>query len=157
MPRMLSAKLATALRLGAAERRLVAEAAAALLAARLRSGLVPFSRIARDLGGLVAPGAPDPESAPSPAALSPAEREAVFAVRWAIGAVAPWMPFRSLCLQRALAGRAMLARRGIGSVLHLGVDPSRPRLTAHAWLDAGGLQVTGYPLDATLAEVGRFV
>lgn len=152
MPTQLSRKLATALRLGATERRLVAEAAAALLVARLRSGLVPFARIARDLGGMVVPGTPSP-----PVALSPAEREAVFTVRWAIGAVAPWMPFRSLCLQQALAGRAMLDRRGIGSVLHLGVDPSRPRLTAHAWLDAGGLQVTGYPLDATLAEVGRFV
>ncbi|WP_416366352.1 lasso peptide biosynthesis B2 protein [Sphingomonas aurantiaca] len=38
------------------------------------------------------------------------------------------MPFRTLCLQQAIAARTMLARRGIDSVLHLGVrDPTTPR------------------------------
>jgi hypothetical protein len=135
------------------DRQLVVEAIAALLAARLRS-LLPFKILARQLGGIVAPHTP----APSPAPLSPAEEETVLAIRWSVGAVAPWMPFRTLCLQQAIAARAMLARRGIGSVLHLGVQGlTGAKLEAHAWLDAGGLNVTGYPVDPALAEVGRFV
>ena len=144
-------KLGTAARMRRADRRLVVEAMAALLTARLRS-LLPFRVLARHLGGMVPSRSPAP-----PAPLSPDEETSVFAVRWAIGAVAPWLPFRAQCLQQAIAARAMLARRGIGSVLHLGVgDPTGTKLVAHAWLDAGRLQVTGYPVDPGLAEVGRF-
>ncbi len=148
-------KLATAARMAHADRRLVAEAMAALLTARLRT-LLPFRVLARHLGGMVSPtGLPAPPA--PPANLSAGEEAGVFAVRWAIGAVAPWLPFRTQCLQQAIAARAMLARRGIGSILHLGVgDPTGAKLVAHAWLDAGRLQVTGYPVDPALAEVARF-
>ncbi len=82
----------------------------------------------------------------------------IFAICWAIGAVAPWLPFRTLCLQQAIAARAMLERRGIDSVLHLGVrDPTGTALEAHAWPDAGGLNVTGYPVNPALTKVARFV
>jgi len=68
------------------------------------------------------------------------------------------MPFRVLYLQQAIAARAMLAQREIESVLHLGVrDPTGTALEAHAWLDAGGLNVPGYPIDPAPTEVGRFV
>jgi hypothetical protein len=148
----LRSKLHTASRMTRTDRQLVVEAIAALLGARLRS-VLPFKVLARQLGGIVAPHTLAP-----PALLSPAEEETVLAIRWSIGAVAPWMPFRTLCLQQAIAARAMLARRGIGSVLHLGVQGiTGPKLEAHAWLDAGGLNVTGYPVDPALAEVGRFV
>ncbi|MEG8033673.1 hypothetical protein QP179_19875 [Sphingomonas aurantiaca] len=30
-------------------------------------------------------------------------------------------------------------------------------LETHAWLDVGGLNVTRYPIDPALIEVGRFV
>ena len=145
-------KLVTAVRMRHADRWLVVEAVAALLTARLRT-LLPFRVLARHLGGMVSPtGLPA-----HPAPLSVGEEASVFAVRWAIGAVAPWLPFRTQCLQQAIAARAMLARRGIGSILHLGVgDPTGAKLVAHAWLDAGRLQVTGYPVDPALAEVGRF-
>ncbi len=144
-------KLRTAARMRRADRRLVVEAMAALLTARLRS-LLPFRVLARHLGGMVPSRSPAP-----PAPLSPDKETSVFAVRWAIAAVAPWLPFRTQCLQQAIAARAMLARRGISSVLHLGVgDPTGTKLVAHAWLDAGRLQVTGYPVDPGLAEVGRF-
>ncbi len=45
----------------------------------------------------------------------------IFAIRWAIGAFASWLPFRTLCLQQAIVACTMLEPRGIGSVLHLGV------------------------------------
>ncbi|KQN22955.1 hypothetical protein ASE86_14355 [Sphingomonas sp. Leaf33] len=145
-------KLGTALRLGGHDRRLVAEALAALVVARART-LLPFRVLARQLGGLTPP-------PPVPAVASPPPpdvRAVVHDIRWAVVALAPWLPFRSLCLQQAIAARTMLSRRGIDSVLHLGVDRSKPeKLGAHAWLDTGGMPVTGYPVDPALVEVGRF-
>jgi hypothetical protein len=147
-------KLLTASSMTRADRRLIVEASAALLVARLRS-LLPFKVLARQLGDILAPHG----RAATPAPPAPqAEADMIFAIRWAVGAVAPWLPFRTLCLQQAIAARAMLERRGIGSVLHLGVrDPTGTALEAHAWLDAGGLNVTGYPVDPALTEVARFV
>lgn len=148
----LGRKLRTVSRLGWADRRLAAEAARALVVARLRT-LLPFRTLARHLGGLGPPQTP-----PDATALSSEARAVVHDIGWAVAAVAPWMPFRTLCLQQAIAARTMLARRGIASVLHLGIDRSDPtRLEAHAWLHAGGIAVTGYPVDPALAEVGRFV
>lgn len=149
----LGRKLRTAVRMRHADRLLVAEAVVALATARLRS-LLPFRILARQLGELV----PPPAGAPSASPLSDAQQRAVRSIRWSIGAVAPWMPFRAVCLQQAIAARAMLDRRGIHSVLHLGVDGSGGTgLSAHAWLDASGIGVTGYPVDPGFAEVGRFV
>ena len=150
---MIRGKLATAARLGGADRRLMLEAATALIAAR-RTSARPFRDLATRLGGLAAPG-----TAPANiAALSRAERDVVHRVRWAVAAVASWLPLRTRCLQQAIAARAMLERRGIGSVLHLGVgDPTGVKLEAHAWLDTDGIEVTGYPVDPALHEAGRFV
>ena len=149
----LARKLRSAARLDAADRRLVVEAVAALLSARLRSGLLPFRELARQLGGLR-----PPEMGGDPRPLAAHEAAAVRKIRWAIEAAAPWLPFRTVCLQQAIAARTMLARRGIVSVLHLGVGGhGEPSLNAHAWLDAGDLKVTGYPLDPGLVEAGRFI
>lgn len=76
-----------------ASQRLIVEASAALLVARIRS-LLPFRVLARQLGGILAPH----NRTPSPAPLSQAEADMIFAIRWAVGAVAPWLPFRTLCL-----------------------------------------------------------
>ncbi len=149
-------KLLTASGMTRADRRMIVEASAALLVARLRS-LLPFRILARQLGGILAPHSRTRPPARL-ASLSQAEADMIFAVRWAVGAIAPWLPFRTLCLQQAIAARTMLERRGIDSVLHLGVrDPTGTALEAHAWLDAGGLNVTGYPVDPALTEVARFV
>lgn len=145
-------KLRSAARMGPTNRNLVGEAVLALAVARLRSGLRSFKQLAAHLGGAIPPDAPLP---PFPA-LSIEQEATVRSVRWAVGAVAPWMPFRAVCLQQAIAARAMLARRGIGSVLHLGVDTSTCKMSAHAWLDVGVLKVTGYPVDPAMNEVARF-
>jgi hypothetical protein len=53
---------------------------------------------------------------------------------------------RTTCLVQALAADAMLRRRGIPSILHLGVLGQRPnggRLEAHAWVESDGVTVTG--------------
>lgn len=152
----LSGKLLSAARMDGASWALAGEAIAALIAARARS-LLPFRVLARQLGGLVPPPPGPAELVPDPA-LTDDQQMAIRRIRWAIGAVEHWLPLRTLCLQQAIAARTMLGRRGIGSELHLGVDQSGPSgLKAHAWLDAGGLRVTGYPVDPALAEIGRFV
>lgn len=145
-------RLRTATRLRSRDYRLLGEAMMALLRARRLSSL-PFRELAPRLGGAVAAG-----TAPAPQpALTDRQRARVAGVRWAIRVVEPAMPFRTVCLQQAIAARTMLARDGIASVLHLGVgrDPAAA-LHAHAWLDAGDMKVTGYPLDPLLTEVARF-
>jgi len=52
----------------------------------------------------------------------------------------------------------MLARRGIGSVLNYGVGrDERGALVAHAWIEAGGIALTGYPVPAGISCVGAFI
>lgn len=73
------------------------------------------------------------------------------------------VPFNAVCLPQAMAARIMLKRRGVDSVLHFGarigqnkIGPDKP-IDAHAWLDAAGVEVTGYPVANTFAEIACFV
>jgi len=69
-----------------------------------------------------------------------------------VGALVPW---KSLCLDKALAVAHMLKRRGIPSTLYIGMaktddmelsDPSSkaPTWKSHAWLRSGDRFVIGY-------------
>lgn len=50
--------------------------------------------------------------------------------------------WKNRCLVKCIAGRRMLGRRGIASVLYFGVRHADDgTLTAHAWLTAGGIEV----------------
>lgn len=84
-------------------------------------------------------------------------------IGWAMGAVASRTPWRSLCLEQAIAAKAMLRRRGMSNTLHLGVargaeSPERS-VVAHAWLRCGSINVTGggdvsrYTVVATFADL----
>lgn len=84
------------------------------------------------------------------------ERQAALDVGWAVTRIASYFPGSAMCLAQALAARAMLRRRGIGSILHVGVARSdAASLEAHAWLEAAGVEVTGYPVPPHLREIGR--
>jgi hypothetical protein len=80
-------------------------------------------------------------------------------VAWAIAAAARRAPWRSECLEQAIAAKAMLRRRGIASTLYLGM--ARDPVAAHAWLRVGDLNVTGgrdvarYSVVASFADVDR--
>jgi hypothetical protein len=67
----------------------------------------------------------------------------VLAVATAIRQGAWRLPFGSTCLNRAVAGRLMLMRRGKPSSLVIGVAISDGRPAAHAWLIASGGVVCG--------------
>lgn len=61
------------------------------------------------------------------------------------------LPWHNTCLVRALAGRMMLARRGIrGGVVRFGVSLDDGKLGAHAWLMLGDVTLLGG------AEAGGF-
>ncbi|MBU1325923.1 MAG: lasso peptide biosynthesis B2 protein [Alphaproteobacteria bacterium] len=135
---------------------MVLEAVLGLAVARATLLVRPFRTVARRLGHLTTPD--DPRVAAAQVRGTEAEVRVVTDVRWAVAAAARRVPFRAVCLQQALAAEAMLRRRRIATVLHLGSGrDGAGEMTAHAWLDAAGVPVTGYPLAPYLQEVGCFV
>lgn len=149
-------KLRTALVMGPRRQMLVAEASASMAVARLSLAIYPFRKLAKGFGAFVPPN--DPRVVAS--AANAAEEHALVAkeIGWAVRTAAPWMPFRAVCLQQAMAAHAMLKRRGVASVMHFGAGKSAEKpIDAHAWLDAAGVKVTGYPVASNLSEIGCFV
>ncbi|MDB5679059.1 lasso peptide biosynthesis B2 protein [Sphingomonas bacterium] len=135
---------------------MVAEACGAMLAARVTLAIHPFSRVSKSLGDFTRPD--DPRATDHAAPTDEADAATARAVRWAIRASAPFLPFRTVCLQQAMAARVMLKRRGIASVMHFGAPAEGERpIDAHAWLDAAGIKVTGYPLPDGMQEIACFV
>ena len=59
---------------------------------------------------------------------------------------------------RPWLGRWMLKRRGIDSVLHLGVESraATKKFSAHAWLEAGSVVITGWQEMDSYTVVARF-
>ena len=139
---------------GPHRRALVAEAVLCLLLARLALIFVPFPKLARRLGRFV----PPDESRRLAAAPAAPQVQLAADVGWAVTRAARYVPFRAVCLPQAMAARLMLARRGITSTMHFGAARGEDRpLDAHAWLDAAGVEVTGYPVANRFAEIACFV
>ncbi len=141
---------------GAGRRALVAEAVAYLLLARLALIFVPFPRLARRLGAFVSPA--EARAAQASAQLAQDHVRIAEEVGWAVTRSARYVPFKAVCLPQAMAARVMLKRRGVASVMHFGAAKGKEKpLDAHAWLDAAGVEVTGYPVAEGFAEIGCFV
>jgi hypothetical protein len=148
--------LRTAILMGPRRQALVAEAAAALLVARTRTAISPFAAIGRRLGAFVPPD--DARATASRGGGAVCDTAAARRIGWAVRTVAPLMPFRSACLQQAIAAHAMLARRGIAGVTHFGVRRGDPEpAETHVWLGAAGACVVGYPIGTDIVEIGCFV
>jgi hypothetical protein len=132
------------------------EAAAWLVVARCALVLVPFPRIARRIGTFVPP--TDERVALATAVGSGEQCATAREIGWAVGLAARRVPFRAVCLPQAMAARIMLERRGVPSVMRFGgTMGGEPKVfTAHAWLDAAGVKVTGYPVTG-VAEIACFV
>ncbi len=115
---------------------------------------MPFPRLARRLGAFV------PPSDPRALAVRARTPQAALAqeVGWAVTRAARHVPFKAVCLPQAMAARVMLKRRGVASVMHFGAARGQEKaLDAHAWLDAAGVEVTGYPVAKNFAEIACFV
>lgn len=114
----------------------LAEAALALAVARLALALLPIRWL------VPSPSRPGPFG-PDPGRPDTRAAPRARVVAWAIERGAVRLPWRSRCLVRALAGRWMLGRRGVPSVLCLGVAREGGVITAHAWLLVAGRAVCG--------------
>ncbi len=110
----------------------------------LRSGVDVLVTVARVRGGLSFGGLKSVRAAMLPDAVaSSLDFWAARRVGKAIGLVSYLVPFAS-CLTQAQACQIVLARRGIQSVMFLGVRASGTSgLKAHAWLTVNGRLITG--------------
>ena len=137
-------------------RLLLAEAVVGLLAARLALIFVSFPRLVRRFGAFVAP--TDPRAFNARAPFTDDQICIANEVSWAVARAARFVPFKAVCLPQAMAAHAMLKRRGVTSVMHFGAARGRTKpLDAHAWLDAAGVEVTGYPVEERFAEIACFI
>lgn len=136
-------------------RALAAEAVVYLLAARLSLTFVSFPRLARHLGTFVSPS--DPRASMT-RPYAPSHAQLAKEIGWAVTSAARYVPFRAVCLPQALAAHAMLRRRRVPSVMHFGAARGTEKpLYAHAWLDAAGVDVTGFPVAENFTEISCLV
>ena len=117
-----------ALRLDRAGRAHALRALAWLIAAGIAVRLVGFDTLTRTIARI-------PASRSRRAAITPAE------CATAIRRAARVWPAR--CLAQAIAGYCLLRRAGVNATVTLGARVAERRFDAHAWLEAGGLTVTG--------------
>lgn len=97
----------------------------------------------------------DPESGDPPAAASDLSR--TLAIARLVEGLGRRLPWKSVCLDQALAAHYMYNRRGIAHVLHFGVLKKRPdEMLAHAWISSGTRVVVGETKAIDYREVSRF-
>jgi hypothetical protein len=114
---------------------------ACLTAATLAHRLTPFRYLARTLGE---------SQREVPEACSPRDANLSLRVSRGILTTASRLPWHTSCLERAVAAKWMLRRRGVASTLYLGARHSGSGLTAHAWLRTGPAIVTGGAEESSL-------
>jgi hypothetical protein len=124
------------------------EAALCLGCARLLIFL-PFRQLAPFLGR------PQAGTHDTMAPLGTNQRAMAVAIRRALLRVARHLPWHSSCLVQAIAGRMMLWRRRLPSVLHLGAR-NDPQLAAHAWLQCGEVDVVGVEASDEYTPIAAF-
>lgn len=137
----------------AAMQGLILEAAWHLTWARLALVFVPFPKLARRMGEWLP--AADPRGQ---ACRAPGNEEMVAVarqVRVAVKSAVRHLPFQAVCLPQAMAAQTMLRRRHIATAMHFGASLGGTKaIDAHAWLDAAGVPVTGYPVGKEMTEIG---
>jgi hypothetical protein len=158
MLKILVRKSASVIRMSGGRRWLMAEATLWLTLAWLALRVLRFRTIAKHLGQSLTPA----EAVARIAEVTPAGHPLTLVrdIGWAVRLAAAHLPFPALCLEQALAAKCMLRQRSITGALHLGVATRTGpggAMTAHAWLDAAGVEVTGCPVTSEYTEVACFV
>ena len=140
-----------------ARKGLALEAAWELLRARILT-LRPATVYSPALGTLV-----ETEPPARPVAGPVTGRAEAEAIGHVVEVVGRGLPFRTLCLQQAIAVRRMLTRRGIPAVVYLGVARDRADCAqadlgraAHAWVAVGSRVISGDGVIENYAIVARF-
>ena len=140
---LLGRKLKTFLAMRSADRLLVCEAVAMLALARLIVLTVPLRYMVSWISR-----APETDSC---------DEVLLLRVGQAVTTGARNVPWNAACLAQAIAAKAMLARRGCGSALHLGATvDTNGKLIAHAWLVSGGEVVIGAAGISGMSPLARF-
>ncbi len=125
----MQSRLRKFINLQAADRWLLGSAVASIVKAQLTVTFVPVRKILQPVTLRIV--------------ASPRETDAA-KISWAIETAGRIVPAGENCLVRAIAGREMLARRGVGSRIRIGVAKNSPDLlSAHAWLECGDKIITG--------------
>jgi len=128
--------------LNAADRSLVTEATALLIAARMGTALLSFPALRQALDFYVRRTATKQTGSAHCARIA-----------WAVSAVARRLPSTTTCLVESLAADAMMRRCGYASEIRFGVRTANGGpLTAHAWVEHQGAVVLGAVHD--LGEYG---
>jgi hypothetical protein len=118
----------------------------ALIMASLAIRLLPFRTVVQTTGLGGSSRGMDASLARS------AAREIVRAVRRA----SRRLPWRTACFQQGLALHWMLRARGLSSVLHYGIKPDEPTLSAHVWVSLDGRILIGEEQAISHACVAEF-
>ncbi len=119
-----------------------------LTIAQLAISLLLFRHVARFLGEHMKKS----QATPSKRQKSVAEQ-----VARVIPSVARRLPWRSKCLDQAIAAKWMLRRRQIASTLYFGVTKNDSKaIEAHAWLSCGDHVVTGADGMKAFKEIAHF-
>lgn len=134
--------------LSAADRTFLLEAVFWLGLARLAILMLPFRWIAPLLGTNMAQTPPTAAAAPE---------DILDRISWALTTASRHLPWECKCLARAMAGKAMLRRRGLASTLYLGLAKDvDATLLAHAWLRCGNRIITGETEMAEFRTIATF-
>jgi hypothetical protein len=124
---MLQTRLRKFIELPATDRWLLASAIVSVVKARIVVTFVPVRKILQ------------PMALRTDATLADPGR-----ISWAVETAGRIVPTGENCLVRAIAGREMLARRGVSSQIRLGIAKNSPDiLKGHAWLECGDRIITG--------------
>jgi hypothetical protein len=130
-------RLRTLRRMSWGDRALAVESLAMLAAARVLVKFTPRRRLVARMGGsrITTPEAP--------ASTKSLHSNVGSRVGASVERVARFTWWRSMCLEKALAGKWMLRRRGIASTMYVGMARKGSEFIAHAWLVAEGQTLTG--------------
>jgi hypothetical protein len=132
------------------ERWLLMEALSMLGVARLALLILPFKWLAATLGRHMTETGMEP---------NPSDIGCARMIGQAVCAAAHYTPWKSVCLQQAVAAQWMLKRRHIAGTLYLGVSKNEAKpmkLAAHAWLRCGNLILTGRESHRQFTVVAKF-
>jgi hypothetical protein len=117
--------------------RMFVEAWLWLAVARTMLILLPFRKLTPILGEKIVH--------PCSAEHIPMHHDRLYNIGKSILRAGSWSPWRTKCFEQALAAKFMLKYRRMASTVFFGVSKRKKngRLYAHAWLESGGLTVTG--------------
>ncbi|MBX2883993.1 MAG: lasso peptide biosynthesis B2 protein [Granulosicoccus sp.] len=117
-------------------------------ATRLAINVLPFSRLERMLGKRMQE---------SEREISTEEQAYARRIRWAVGIISPYTPWKSNCFPQALTAKILLRRRGISSTLYMGAAfKEEGSLQGHAWLRCGPYYLTGGDSESRFGAIASF-